>query len=125
MIFACSHSSAVTGVAWHPSGEYLATSSTDAKCRVFSAHVSTPQQGRSLKEQSLSFRQHLACLGTEELFTLVQLFIYQKGPHFSRWEGSCSYLAMPLFLQGGVTYLQVQDSSRVHPMASLATRCWK
>jgi actin related protein 2/3 complex subunit 1A/1B len=36
------HKSTVLCVAWHPNSEFLATGSSDFKCRVFSAHISGP-----------------------------------------------------------------------------------
>eukprot|EP00614_Pseudopedinella_elastica_P005255 CAMPEP_0172599974 /NCGR_PEP_ID=MMETSP1068-20121228/20103_1 /TAXON_ID=35684 /ORGANISM="Pseudopedinella elastica, Strain CCMP716" /LENGTH=428 /DNA_ID=CAMNT_0013400409 /DNA_START=210 /DNA_END=1496 /DNA_ORIENTATION=- len=37
------HKSAVLCVAWHPNSQFLATGSTDFKCRVFSAYISGPE----------------------------------------------------------------------------------
>jgi len=50
------HKSTVLCVAWHPNSEFLATGSSDFKCRVFSAHIAgpdgaspTPCQGKTVE----------------------------------------------------------------------------
>lgn len=41
------HRSTVTSVAWHPNSQLIATSSTDFRCRVFSAFIKNIDQGNS------------------------------------------------------------------------------
>lgn len=56
------HKSSVTGVAWHPDNIFLATTSTDGKCRVFSTYIKGVDSRNRSSSQDVKFGEMIAQL---------------------------------------------------------------
>lgn len=78
------HNSSVTSVAWHPDNIFLATTSTDGKCRVFSSFI----KGVDKKEKGTSSSQDMKF--GEQVYQLDLSFTWAFGV---KWSPSGNTLA--------------------------------